>query len=124
MKLWFPLLFVAQAAVLGGCARPSSVNKIQSTRAGLYLTVETFNGNGPVASDFTRVFANLDLYGDTTKQLVVDGEYLEISKVVWPEPGALTICINSGITNSFHNEVTLILGESSQTIHSILNEHC
>jgi hypothetical protein len=110
---------------IAGCAKPDRVVTIKSPFDGVFYTVETFNGHGPADSDFTRVYAHLQHGGKKDKQLVVDGTYLEFSKVVWDGPRDVTLCLKEGgITNSFRNEVTLFAGENSETIHNHLQEHC
>jgi len=109
-----------------GCAKPNRVETVNSPTNGVFYTVETF-GNGPLVSDFTRVYAHLERRGKSDKKLVIDGDYLEFSKITWNDPHDVTLCMKGGITNTFRNEVTLIVGdrpEDSETIHSHLDEHC
>jgi hypothetical protein len=93
----------------------------------VFYTVETFKGHGAIDNDFTRVYAHLDRNGKSDNKLVVDGEYLEFSRITWTGPHDVTLCMQNGITNSYRNQVTLITGDTvdaSETIHNHLQEHC
>lgn len=109
---------------LTGCAKPDHVETIKSPVDGLFYTVETYNGHGPADADFTRVYAHLERNGRSDKQLVVDGGYLELSKITWVSPHDVTLCMKAGVTNSFRNEVTLSLDDTSITINNHLQERC
>ena len=109
---------------IAGCAKPDHVTTVKSPTEGVFYTVETFNGHGAADSDFTRVYAHLERNGKSDKKLVVDGGYLEISKIIWTGPHDVVLCKQAGITNSFRSDVTLISGDASETIHNLLQEHC
>lgn len=111
-------------SLISGCAKPDHVTTVKSPTEGVFYTVETFNGHGAADSDFTRVYAHLERNGKSDRKLVVDGTYLEISKIIWAGPHDVTLCKQAGITNSFRSEVTLISGDTSETIHNHLEEHC
>ena len=111
-------------AFISGCAKPDKVITIKSPTDGMFYTVETFNGSGPVDPDFTRVYAHLEHSGKSDKKLVMDGGYLDISQITWVGSHYVTLCMKSGVTNSFRSEVTLISGDTSETIHNHLQEHC
>jgi hypothetical protein len=118
----FALYFIA--GLLTGCARPDHVMRIESPASGVFYTVETFHGHGPAVSDFTRVYAHLERNGKAKKMLVLDGGNLTIAKIIWINPHETTLCIDGGITDTFRNYVTLISGNTSETIHNRLEEHC
>ncbi len=118
------LIVVLIVSFIAGCAKPDHVTTVKSPTEGVFYTVETFNGHGAADSDFTRVYAHLDRDGKSDRKLVVDGTYLEISKITWTGPHDVTLCKQAGITNSFRSEVTLISGDTSETIHNHLEEHC
>jgi len=110
-----PLLLLVSAIVAysTGCAKPDSVATFKSPFDAVFYTVETFKGHGAADSDFTRVYAHLQRGGKTDKQLVVDGTYLELTKIVWKGPGDVLLCMKAGgITNTFRNEVTLLQGRT------------
>jgi len=111
-------------ASLTGCARPDRITAIKSPVDGLFYTVETFYGHGAPDSDFTSVYAHLERNGKADKQLVLNGTYLQISKLSWVGPHDVTLCMEGGITDSFRNQVTLRAGETSETVHNHLQEHC
>jgi hypothetical protein len=120
-------VFAALSLTVGetGCAKPDHVMKIESPEKGLFYTVETFKGHGPVDADFIRVYAHLELNGETDRKLVLDGEYLDISKITWVDRDNVKLCLQGGFTNSFHNQVTLrVNGSPSETIHTHLLENC
>ncbi|MFW2618759.1 hypothetical protein ACN2AY_29570, partial [Klebsiella pneumoniae] len=61
----------------------------------------------------------------TVKQLIVEGEYLGLSRVEWISADQLTLCISSNsMTSSFYNNVTLSDGETSLKVHTTLNQNC
>lgn len=116
------LIFV----LLSGCSKPNQVTTVNSPTAGLFYTVETFKNAGPT-SDFTRVYAHFERSGKAKKMLVLDGENLTLAKIVWNDPHDATFCLAGGITDTYHNEVTLIVGdtpEDSETVYNHIDEHC
>jgi hypothetical protein len=90
------LLTVLLFSFISGCAKPDHVTTIKSPTEGVFYTVETFNGHGAADSDFTRVYAHLERNGKSDKKLVVDGGYLEISKIIWTGPHDVTLCKQAG----------------------------
>jgi hypothetical protein len=120
-SFFLPLLM---AILLSGCAKPDHVSTSKSPIDGLFYTVETFNGSGPVDPDYTRVYAHLQRDGKSDKQLVMDGGYLDISKITWAGSHDAILCLKSGVTKSFRSEVTLGSGSASETIRNHINEHC
>jgi hypothetical protein len=124
-KLSFCAISLLLTVFIGGCAKPDRITTINSPFDGVFYTIEAFKGHGAADSDFTRVYAHLQRDGKTDKQLVLDGTYLELYKVVWNGPSDVTLCMKSGgVTNSFRNEVTLLAGENSETIRNHLRESC
>jgi hypothetical protein len=112
--------------LVSGCSKPDEVTTIKSPTEGVFYTVETFKAGGPT-SDTTRVYAHMERHGKDKKLLVLDGENLTVTKIIWNNPHDATFCLNGGITNTFRNEVTLIVGDTpddSETIHNHLSEHC
>lgn len=121
--LTIPCLIVS---LTSGCSKPDHVTTIKSPTEGVFYTVETFKAGGPT-SDTTRVIAHLERNGKAKKILVLDGENLTVAKVIWNSPHDVTLCLQGGITNTFRNEVTLIVGDTpngSETIYNHLGEHC
>ena len=112
------------AFALSGCSKPDHIAEVNLPVQGLSLLIERYNGDGPASSDFTRVYARLERNGKIDKKLIIDGEYLTISKVSWSDPGTLSLCTSNGITNTFHNEVVLRSNGSSEKVHTVFREHC
>jgi hypothetical protein len=118
-------LLATMVSLVTGCAKPSHVTTVQSPLSGVFYTVETFDGLGPPDCDFTRVVAHLERGRQIDRKLVVDGCYLEISRITWNNSHDVTLCMEGGMTDSFRTEVTLVAGErSSETIHNHLREDC
>ncbi len=118
-------IFLAPILVLG-CGKPDSVVTVKSPIEGVFYTVETSYAAGPT-SDTTRVYAHLERGGRPRKILVLSGENMTVAKISWDNPHDVTLCLADGITDTFRNEVTLIVGnapEDSETIHNHLQEHC
>jgi hypothetical protein len=125
-KSYLPLLMCLMVSLVSGCSKPDRITTIKSPTEGLFYTVEIFKAGGPT-SDTTRVYANLERNGKAKKMLVLDGENVTVSKIRWNNPHDATLCLDGGITDTFRNEVTLIVGDTpddSETIHNHLQEHC
>ena len=126
-KSIFSVLVVTATLVGFGCARPNRITAFKSPTDGVFFTVETYYGHGPLSSDITRVYAHFERNGKATKVLILDGDNLTVTNVIWKGPREDTLCLNGGTTSTFHNQVTLILGDSpdkSETIHSYIQEYC
>jgi hypothetical protein len=105
--------------------KPSATRSYRSPLAALRVVVEDFGGDGPLSADTTRVYAVRILREKTVKQLIVEGEYLGLSRVEWISADQLTLCISSNsMTSSFYNNVTLSDGETSLKVHTTLNQNC
>lgn len=124
MSRLFLIVLSLMIVLISGCAKPDSVNTIKSPLDGVYYTVETSYGHGAASADFTKVYAHIEHGSRSDKKLVIDGDYLEFSSIVWTGPQDVVLCIKAGITDSFRNEVTLIVESVSMTIHNHLQEHC
>jgi len=122
LKVW-PIVF-AGALVLSGCSKPDEVRTIKSPEADLYLTVETNHGSGAISSDFTRLYAHLGEGDGAARELVLDGDDLAVSKVIWREHGDMIVCLSGGFTNTFHNEVAIGGPENHRTLHVSLAKGC
>ncbi len=120
MRTWIILLFVL---LLSGCSKPDSVLISRAPTPGLFYTVENYYAGGPV-SDTNRVYAQFEHDGVTRRLLVLEGENLTVKKLIWNDAHDVTLCIDGGITGVFRNEVTLIVGKSSVTVHNHLQERC
>jgi hypothetical protein len=120
------ILTVLVVSLISGCAKPDHVMTIKSPTVGVFYTVETFRAGGPT-SDTTRVYAHLERNGKTKRMLVLDGGNLTVTKIIWNNPHDATLCLDGGITETFRNQVTLIVGDApddSETINNHLREHC
>jgi hypothetical protein len=109
-----------------GCskAKPDNIVRYNSPDPGVYYTVETYHGRAVMDSDFGWVYAHIERNGKTNRALVLDGEYLKVTNIIWTDSHENIICLDGGITNIYHNEVTLSLDGKSETIYSHLQEHC
>jgi hypothetical protein len=114
-----------QALLLTGCAKPDRIVRVNSPVGELFLTVETWHGQGAISNDFTRIYAHFENKGKSDKELVLDGEYLEDTKVIWLNPSELKFCVPYGSpTDSFRSNLTLRAGDESWRLHSRLQENC
>ncbi|HEV3481171.1 MAG TPA: hypothetical protein VGR97_02465 [Candidatus Acidoferrales bacterium] len=118
------LALTIQVFLISGCAKPDRVDRTNSPMAGLFITVETHYGRGAPAADFTRIYAHLEADGKADKELMLDGEYLQGTKLIWLDPHEVTLCVPEGYTESFRNYVTLHAGGVTQTVHAHIQEHC
>ena len=121
MRHVFLPVVLLTSLVLLACAKPNAVRTFNSPTEGVFYTVETYYGHGP-SSDTTRIYANLGR--DSKKVLVLEGENLTVTNIMWEGQHAATLCLDGGITSTFRNEVTLISGGISETMHNRLQEHC
>jgi hypothetical protein len=71
------------AGLLTGCVKPDKIITSNSPVTGLWYTVETFHGHGPLDSDYTRIYAHFDRLEKSDRKLVLSGEYLEESDIYW-----------------------------------------
>jgi hypothetical protein len=110
--------------LLAACAKPDEITTIRSSVNGLYLTIETFHGHGPASSDDTTVYVRLSGDGRSDKQLALSGEYLSFAEAAWTAPDIVTLCLASGITAEFRNEVTVRVGDRYEKVHVVLKENC
>jgi hypothetical protein len=122
--LYCALWLLALVASLSGCSKPDHIDEVNSPTPGVFFTVETYYGRGPIVPDFTRIYAHLQVNGKSDRKLVLDGDYLQNTKIIWRSPHDVTLCISDGYTDSFRNYVTLQVGKVLDTIHSSLREHC
>lgn len=109
-----------------GCSKPDSITRVNSPVGGVLYTIELFKAGGPT-SDTTRVYVHFDRNGKHKKVLVLDGENLTVAKILWNGPHDATFCLDGGVTNTFRNQVTLIVGdtpEDSVTMFHHLRENC
>ena len=123
----FVIVLQVLTAMSGCLAKPDRMRTIPSPNSEVFYTVETSQGIGPVSADFTRVYAHFSHGGKTRKIDVLDGEYIENTAITWTSPTDVEMCVVSGITDTFRNEVTLITGDdlsSSYTIHNHFREQC
>ena len=108
------------------CGKSDFVQIVKSPVDGLFYTIELSKAAGPV-SDTTRVFAHFERGGKSRKILVLDGSDIAISRIVWDGSHDVTLCLAAGITSTFRNQETLIVGdtpEDSITVNNTLDEHC
>ena len=122
----FIIILYLTSVLIVGCskAKPDNIIKFNSPDPSIYYTVETYHGHGAMDSDYTWVYAHVERNGKTNRELVLDGEYLKVTNIVWNDSHENTICLDSGITNIYRNEVTISLDGKSETIYSHLEEHC
>jgi hypothetical protein len=117
--------FILTLLLTPGCARPDRIVSIKSPTDRLFYTIETWESHGPTLADFTRVYAHFERGGKADRQLVVDGDDLERTRIIWVGPVDANLCVPAGaITDSYRNELTLFAGDSSLTIRNHLKEHC
>jgi hypothetical protein len=118
------LVLLIEIGGSSGCAKPVQVLRVNSPVPGVFFTIETSYSRGPAAADFTRIYAHLRSNGYSDKVLVLDGQYLQHTKIVWFNSQEVTLCIPEGYTQSFRNYVVLRAGDVSKSIHASIQEHC
>jgi hypothetical protein len=123
-KIILIALFSGLALCTAACSKPDIVTKYVSPTEGVYYTVETFKGHGAIDNDYAWVYAHFENGGKSDKEVVMSGEYLEISKIIWNNPRDATLCYSASATNDFRSMVVLRAGGVSVTIHNHLREGC
>lgn len=109
---------------LSGCrAMPDHIVTAPSPNPNVFYTVETHDGHGPLSSDTTDIYAHLNAGNDSDRKLVLHGLYLNTT-VTWMDSNNVSLCVISGLTSQYYNEVTLNAGQTYRTIHNHLKEKC
>lgn len=110
--------------LFSGCnKKPDKTVTVKSPNSEIYFTIETYYGRGAVSSDFTVVNAHLERNGQSDKRDVLDGETLEIKKIVWLNPNEAIICLQGGFTNTFRNQTNFHIDDHlSNSLHTYLQE--
>lgn len=115
----FPIL------LLSGCRqKPAHIVRFAGPTPEIFYTFETWEGQGPLAADFTRVFAHFAKNAAEDHTVVLDGAYLTIPDIRWNGQHDVIICLTKGRTNTFRNDVVLNAGGESLEIRNHLDEGC
>lgn len=122
MRVLLMAILGSLLSLLPACSSaPSAIRVYPSPSAALAVVVEDFGGDGPSFADATRVYAVRKSGERTIKQLVVEGEYLGLSKVEWMADDQLVLSISSdSMTSRFYNNVTLSNGTNSLKVNTTL----
>jgi len=117
--------FLLPLCLFLGCKmKPTKVTRFSGPSTEVFYTVETWEDNGAISSDFTRVFAHFEHNGKSDKVMFLDGAYLALSSVRWSGKDEATICISEGRVNSFKDTLTLKAGGESYSIRNRLDPAC
>jgi hypothetical protein len=119
-----PTLVLA-TGLISGCDKPAHVTTIKSPLDGVFYTLETYDI--PYAPPYTTVYAHLERHGKATRIIVLDGDNLSVSNIIWDTPHSATLCLDRGTTTTFHNAVKLTLSKApgdAEILYTHLNEHC
>lgn len=116
----------ALLASAAGCARaPRTVVVARSDDPSVYVTAVTDHAVSPADSDFTRFYAHLVVGKRSDRVLLLDGQYLQDTRVLWHGHSQVTFCnIAEGYTLLFRNRIMLSVGQVSQTIDARLENWC
>jgi len=111
-------------AMFSACSRSIQISTIKSPVAGVFYTVETYEGQGAIDNDYTRVYLHMERSGQSDKALVLSGTYVVVSKVEWINSTENVIFTeNGGFTDTYRNQVTLRAGGVTETFHAYLQEN-
>lgn len=125
MKIICLCVLLISIGVISGCSEPpDKVITIESPKENIFYSVETYYGHGAIDNDYTRVYANLKHNGKLERIVVLGGEYLTFANISWDSPHEITLCLVSGITDTYRNEVTLISGDVSIKLDNHLVDNC
>jgi hypothetical protein len=117
-------ILLAVTLLLDSCAKPILVKVVNSPTPSVFLTFETYRGLGAVSADDMRLYAHFTQNGNRDEKLILEGENLSVSKLIWTGPRSLVICLSGGITYRFSNEVTLAIGDSDRKVYSDFRQDC
>lgn len=112
-------LTIALFSLSSGCSRPppDEVKTIKTPQADVHLTYEYWN-LGPLVSDSARLVAHLVKDGIEDRQIVIDGDYIDIRKISWPRPDRMVVCVTYlDQVSEWNKSVMLKAGNLSKTIH-------
>ena len=122
------IITVLLCLAMSGCEKPYKVETLHTPVKGVYFTVATYSGgSGLLGTDTTKVYAHFVRDGGSARSLVLEGDSLTVSRIIWRPPNIATICLDGGLTAIFHNQVTLDLSGGRRqylTIRNRLREHC
>jgi hypothetical protein len=106
-----------------GCSKaPDYVKTINTPIKGVTLTFETWSF--VLASDTNKLIAHYEQNGEKATQLILQGDYVALSRFSWPSPQKLVLCYKSGAVRDFTNQVDLRIGSDTRRFHITLTEDC
>jgi hypothetical protein len=108
----------------GRRAKPARIFKFAGPSSEVFYTVEVWEDNGAISSDFTKVFAHLEHNGNSDKVLFLDGAYLAVAAVRWNGRNEATICLSEGSVNSFRQDISLRAGGETYEIRNHVHQNC
>jgi hypothetical protein len=118
------LVCIVLGALLSACAKPNRVVKVLSPTPGLTYETEYFNGAGAAVSDTGRVYARAVVGGITYRILVLEGDNLDVERVVWNLPANVTLCVNDGLITTFRQSIYLLVGPRIVSVTNHVDSHC
>ena len=110
-------------AMFLACSRSTKIETIKSPVAGIFYTVETYEGQGAIDNDYTRVYLHMERSGQSDKALVLSGTYVTVSNIEWINSTENVLYMNDGYTDTFRSRVTLRAGGVTETFHAYLQEN-
>jgi hypothetical protein len=126
MRILLMTILGALLVLLPGCSsKPNATRSYSSPSPVLSIIVEDFGNDSPLSADSTRVYAVRKSGGKFIRKLIVEGEYLGLSRVEWKRIDELEVCISpESMTSNFYNNITLSDGSTSMKIHTTLLQSC
>lgn len=108
--------------LLTSCRDPDRTQRFRSPANSYEYVVETYFGEGPINSDYTRVFVRPIGEQNVRGALVASGDYLTINSVIFVRSDVAIICQSGGRLDRFNPKVRL--SKLSFAIHSRMNRQC
>ncbi|MES2393017.1 MAG: hypothetical protein V4555_15330 [Acidobacteriota bacterium] len=93
---------IALSLVIACSEKPDHVVCVPSNDPSVFYTVESFDGNGPLGSGSTDVYAHLKAGNTSDRQLVLHGLYLN-TRITWIDRDNVILCLAGGLTSEYHN---------------------
>jgi len=122
-----PLLTLSGVLLLCACSKPPSPDEsktFQGPDNGVVYVVETFYGSGAPSADYTRVLARAASSAGNEGQIVLSGENLTLQSIKWVNSTNVEICLGTGITDRYANEVFVKVKDKTLEIRNHLLEDC
>jgi hypothetical protein len=122
---WLSMFIIIQCVLVVSCSRrPGRVDTFNSPDDEASIIVEMYDGQGAISSNYANVYLMARHENKSSRLLILSGEYLVLSNVIWINNSEVYLCMSAGSTATFRNEATITIRNWPRTVRSHLLEHC